>query len=291
MTLTTKIIYSPLPRNPTGLSRLVVVGDVVDLDIALNKLIIASNRNFSFLFLRRDFSYSCCHNRILSVQQTERIKKNVVSKIKLISGIWCPSYVCRMSCILWAIQWWEVSWSTFYRGEHCSLEEAMNLSQIARKGTSWKENPGMSKSKHCLLSPVTLLISKCLLWGRGCAWSSCLFPFLSCKYMTYWESGVSSHPVLRPSQRSGETGDPTWPAPILQRLTSPSRESEKHFTHTTLLCGRPAECPPGLGVLREMNRQTGDERGQRRLWQLTLLQIGQDESICKSSKVGRALRV
>lgn len=104
MTINTKIMYSPLPRNPTGLSKLVVVGDVVDLGIALNKLIIASNQNLSFLFLQTDFSYSCCRNRILSVQQTERIKKNVISKIKLISGIWCPSYVCRMSCILWAIQ-------------------------------------------------------------------------------------------------------------------------------------------------------------------------------------------
>ena len=70
-----KIIYNQLPKKPTGLSKLVAVGDFVVLDIVLNKLIIASSWNFSSLFLQRDFSYSCCLNRILSVQQTERIEK------------------------------------------------------------------------------------------------------------------------------------------------------------------------------------------------------------------------
>lgn len=76
-----KITCNQLPKNPTGLSRCVVVGDFVVLDVALNKLSVASSWNFSSPFLQRDFCYSCCLNRILSVQQTEGIKKCYKQKL------------------------------------------------------------------------------------------------------------------------------------------------------------------------------------------------------------------
>ena len=68
MTLNTKSYYSQISRDPTGPSKFVILEAFLVLGMALNKLIIASDWNFSSLFLQRDFSYRSCLNRILSVQ-------------------------------------------------------------------------------------------------------------------------------------------------------------------------------------------------------------------------------